>query len=669
MSCDSRDLDPAARRTPAFGAGALFEGGIPACDSHVIPLPFSSTRGDPTRLLPENAHSKRNPTMKRVIRPLALSFSLLVLGASATATRGQGGPPPPPPALPPVPTPPPNPITEAKRVLGKILFWDAQLSSDNTVACGTCHINGSAGADPRVGVHPGLDGRVGTADDVLGSPGVTHSGSDGAYILDAIFGLDAQVTPRSANVTILAAFAPSLFWDGRATGTFTDPESGAVVIPGGGALESQAIAPIMSAVEMGHDGRTWDDVRARLESVRPLSTATDLPPDVAAALSQSDSYPELFTAAFGDAEITATRIAFALATYERTLIADQTPWDLGTMTPAEAAGFQTFLSPGARCGLCHAPPFFTNQTFQNVGLRPWEEDSGRMEFTGDFDDRGRFKVPTLRNAALKSTLMHNGQITDLSDALDFYLEINGHQHFADNQNPLIPQVFIPPQQRPNLVQFLSTGLTDPRVESENFPFDRPTLFTELSEPNPRIEGGAETGSGGFAPEIFALGPPVVGNDSFRVAVRGALGGAEAHLIWSESPPAADGRLVPGLELPPLALAGRGAGNGYGTWVWNVPNDPAFRGRDIYLQWVVNDPAGADGTVRSAVAHLEFFMNDPTECSCPGDANCNGMVGMEDLLSLLAHWGELGGEMDLDQSGLIDFGDLLGVLERWGACEP
>ncbi len=41
--------------------------------------------------------------------------------------------------LPPPPVPPQNPITEAKRVLGKMLFWDTQLSSDNSVSCGTCH--------------------------------------------------------------------------------------------------------------------------------------------------------------------------------------------------------------------------------------------------------------------------------------------------------------------------------------------------------------------------------------------------------------------------------------------------------------------------------------------------------------------------------------------------
>ena len=71
--------------------------------------------------------------------------------------------------LPEVPIPVENPITEAKRVLGKILFWEEQLSSDNTVACGTCHIPSVGGADPRQFSHPGPDQIFGTNDDIIGS--------------------------------------------------------------------------------------------------------------------------------------------------------------------------------------------------------------------------------------------------------------------------------------------------------------------------------------------------------------------------------------------------------------------------------------------------------------------------------------------------------------------
>ena len=66
---------------------------------------------------------------------------------------------------------------------------------------------------------------------------------------------------------------------------------------------------------------------SKLAAVTPLAFASDLPADVAAALAGDPSYGDLFEDAFGDPAITPGRIAFALATYERTLVSDGTPWD------------------------------------------------------------------------------------------------------------------------------------------------------------------------------------------------------------------------------------------------------------------------------------------------------------------------------------------------------
>src|SRR5687768_18620450 len=96
---------------------------------------------------------------------------LLVLVLALVASRPLAA------GLPPVPVPAENPITEPKRVLGKILFWDEQLSSDASVACGSCHRPSAGGGDPRTGRHPGID--KGTIDDVMGSPGIAWHGPDG----------------------------------------------------------------------------------------------------------------------------------------------------------------------------------------------------------------------------------------------------------------------------------------------------------------------------------------------------------------------------------------------------------------------------------------------------------------------------------------------------------
>src|SRR5262245_9676718 len=98
--------------------------------------------------------------------------------------------------LPAVPVPADNPITEPKRVLGKILFWDEQLSSDGSVAGGTVHRPSAGGGDPRAARHPGVD--KGTIDDVMGSPGIVSLGRDGHARPSPLFGAAPQVTPRLA---------------------------------------------------------------------------------------------------------------------------------------------------------------------------------------------------------------------------------------------------------------------------------------------------------------------------------------------------------------------------------------------------------------------------------------------------------------------------------------
>src|SRR5207302_1104029 len=129
--------------------------------------------------------------------------------------------------LEPPPAPGGNSVTAAKAYLGKTLFWDEQLSSTRTVACGTCHFASNGGSDSRAIVgnarsaNPGADGVFGTADDVFASPGVISNNSDGTYSLSSVYGFHEQVTGRKSRSYIDAGFSPLLFWDGRASGTFT----------------------------------------------------------------------------------------------------------------------------------------------------------------------------------------------------------------------------------------------------------------------------------------------------------------------------------------------------------------------------------------------------------------------------------------------------------------
>jgi cytochrome c peroxidase len=383
-------------------------------------------------------------------------------------------------AVPPVPVPPENPITEPKRVLGKMLFWDEQLSSDGSVACGTCHRPGSGGADPRAGRHPGVD--KGTIDDVRGSPGIVRLDRDGLPARDPMFADQPQVTPRLTPSNFGALWADELFWDGRAGSQFKDPLTGQTAIARGGALENQAAVALVMSTEMAKLDRAWADVSDDIARARPLALATNLPKDVAAALAQRATYPELFDAAFGDPGITPVRIAFALATYQRTLVSDQTAWDRYDEGDASAVTDRALYGWRAmnnfHCVACHTPPLFTNNEFFQIGVRRADFDRGRELVTHDPEDAGEMKVPTLRNAALRPRFMHTGELGNIGAAIGFYINppalperdgIPGAGLYSFNMSPV---------DQADIRAFLESALVDPRVRDETFPFDRPTLRSE-----------------------------------------------------------------------------------------------------------------------------------------------------------------------------------------------
>lgn len=580
-------------------------------------------------------------------------------------------------ALPPVPVPPENPITESKRVLGKILFFDEQLSTDNTVACATCHVNARAGTDPRRQRHPGADGINNTADDVLASPGVVRSDAFNDYLRDSVFALTPQVTNRTANTHINAAYASQLFWDGRARGQFIEPQTLRVSIAAGGALESQVIAPPTNSVEMAHDSMDWNAVCVKLAHAKPLVAATNLPADVVTALADSPSYATLFQRAFGDSAVTAERVAFAIATYERTLIADQTPWDrtqagqAGGLTPLQQQGANAFVASG--CNACHTAPLFTDNAFHAIGVRPPAEDRGRALITGDNNDRGKFKTPTLRNVGLKASFFHNGQRTTLQQVIGFYAGgIGGpNGQFPDNLDPLMANVNIPPPPPPPAVgpgqaiqEFIQNGLTDPRVANQTFPFDRATLYSESAINRPVNLGGGVAGTGGVIPQILALDPPFVGNTIFRLGLDRANGGATARLVISNSAPES-GKLTGGRVFGMTLVSGVGAGNGFATQVWPLKAPGVQPGQTLYAQWIVSDLAAPNGLAYSTVAQFRFFCG-AAGCapSCVADFNNDYAVSIDDLFSYLNAWFAGDIRSDVDGAGVTSIDDLFRYLNEY-----
>ncbi len=519
--------------------------------------------------------------------------------------------------IPPPTAPPENPVTPEKAVLGKILFWDEQLSSDNTVACGTCHRPAQGGADLRFIANPGPDGIRPSPDDLFGSPGVIRSDAFNQYEPDPIHGFLAQATPRNSPSFLMAAFAAENFWDGRAASTFIDPQTGLVSIASGGALESQAVAPIVSSVEMGHAARDWTEVATKLSLSDPLALAANLPADVVAALSVDPTYADLFDTAFGDPAITAERIAYALATYQRSIIPDQTPWDdfnagnSNALTSRQQNGLNVFTGK-AGCVKCHALGHFSDHTFRNIGLRDPATDPGRQTVTGNFGDRGKMKVPSLRNAGIRRRFTHTGQFVDLHQVVDFY---NRGGDFADNRDAAIVPLNLTRREHDDLVDFVVNGLTDSRVAQERAPFDRPQLYTERNLNNPSLYGRGTRGAGGFEPRAIAVTPPNVGNWDFKFGVFEARGNrlALAILAFAAAPPGTTWKGIPvNIDLAQIAYVGTfltassGAGNGYASFVGELPDDPTLIGLELFAEWFIEDGLAVGGFATSAGIEFDLF---------------------------------------------------------------
>jgi cytochrome c peroxidase len=390
-----------------------------------------------------------------------------------------------------VPFPAENQFTEEKAILGKILFWEEQMSSDNTMACGTCHRGSAGGSDPRAASpqarHPGADGQLGTADDIHGGMGVKRCnivGQNVVYKADPVFGTNVQVTGRKPPTYLDAMFASDIFWDGRAKSAFKDPDTQTIAIQNGGGLESQAVGPPLSDAEMACENRTWAMIHAKLQAAKPLDLARDLPPDMKAALTANPTYPKLFEAAFGTPEINTKRIAFAIATHERRLKSDQTPWDrfnageTTALTPAQQRGFELFVAEKNKCTVCHNPPLFSDTLFHNVGFVAVEFDKGLEVVTGNTADKGKVKTPTVRNVGLREAggLLHYGfgPGATLEELMKFY----NVPPMLVNTDPQIVPLNLTADEITDMIDFMRHGLTDPRVQNELPPFDRPKLGSE-----------------------------------------------------------------------------------------------------------------------------------------------------------------------------------------------
>ena len=184
-----------------------------------------------------------------------------------------------------------------------------------------------------------------------------------------------------------------------------------------------------SLYNVGHQSIWYWDGRAATMEAQTLAAwrnQMSVDPAVAAArIAAVPGYASQFQAVFG-APASADTITKALTAYLRTKNSENAPWDrfeqgANQAVSADAiAGFRLFTGKGA-CSTCHAPPFYGNSTFFNIGLEHGKDkpDPGRFNVTKQEADRGAFKTPSLRSVALGAPYFHDGSVATLKDAVRY----------------------------------------------------------------------------------------------------------------------------------------------------------------------------------------------------------------------------------------------------------
>ena len=297
-----------------------------------------------------------------------------------------------------------NPLTVEGVKLGKMLFFDPLLSKDGSQACASCHRQPDGFSDS-------LQFSIG----VEGLPG------------------KRQAMP----IFNMAWHKNEFFWDGRAE-----------------KLRDQAILPIQDPLEMNE---TLDNVLAKLSSEK--------------------EYRSQFIRAFGDETVSEDRVALALEQFMLSIVSHDSKYDRWLkgevqLTESEERGrvlFETEYNPffpdqsGADCAHCHGGLNFENDLYMNNGLDTDADitDIGREEVTMNPRDRGKFKVPSLRNIAVTFPYMHDGRFATLEEVIDHYNEGIKESRTADPTvlNTKDTGLFLDDQDKQDLINFMHT-LTD-----------------------------------------------------------------------------------------------------------------------------------------------------------------------------------------------------------------
>lgn len=228
--------------------------------------------------------------------------------------------------------------------------------------------------------------------------------------------------------------------------------------------------PVLPHVNLGwHQYFLWNAAKAgTLEDVMLFEVQSFFQTDLALLATQK-KYREGFKTLYGDESITYQRLANVLAQFLRTVNSFNSRFDMAMrgdifFTDAEMRGYQIFNSETGDCFHCHSIGLFTDGMLHNNGLDSVFAGAnvGHYAVSGNENDMGKFKTPTLRNVALRGPYMHDGRYATLEEVVNFY---NSGVQRSATLDPIMTKpgkengLGLTPQQQQDLVAFLHT-LTD-----------------------------------------------------------------------------------------------------------------------------------------------------------------------------------------------------------------
>ena len=236
-------------------------------------------------------------------------------------------------------------------------------------------------------------------------------------------------------------------------------------------MRSPTLLAIAWIPRLGWDGKFRD-----LESVAfgPITSPTNMNSSEATVIERLHAVPDYisaFAAAFGSADITRRNVELALATFERSIVGEQTPFDRWVEGDETAIGqsakrgFDIFNGK-ARCSGCHNGFAFSDGSFHDIGTAKGADIGRGRLFPSSVKLRYAFKTPTLRDAARRAPYMHDGSIQTLEEVIDLY-DRGGVER--PSRSVLIQPLGLTEAEKSDLVAFINTLTSAPQTVSAPSP--------------------------------------------------------------------------------------------------------------------------------------------------------------------------------------------------------